>query len=100
MAGISDIVTGGFLFDPSLIVTHGFMSGDGPPPVIDTGERGAWKPKHKKIKPRPAPWERDPISVRASLMAVVDANTARKREALDRQDEEDLMTLLQRFDIL
>lgn len=100
MAGISPIVTRGFLFSPSLVITAGYMSGEGPP-VVGPGTHGGWKPKHhKKIKSRPAPWERDKETVRQSLMAVVEAAEARKRDALDRQDEEDLMTLLQRFKIL
>ena len=98
MAGISPIVTDGFLFTPSLIVTAGFMSGEAPPPVVGPGTHGGWKPKHhKKIKPRPAPWERDTETVRQSLMAVVDANIARKREAEERQDIEDLLRLMEKM---
>jgi hypothetical protein len=100
MAGISPIVTDGFLFTPSLIVTAGFMSGEAPPPDVVTGERGGWgpDPHKKKKKKQPAPWERqDEASVRKSLMAVVEANESRKREAADRQDLEDLLRLMEKM---
>jgi len=54
-----------------------------------------WKPPHggkyKKKKPQIAPWERDPETVRASLMAVVEAA---KQRAIEAQDEEDLLIIM------
>jgi hypothetical protein len=86
MAGISPIITDGFLFTPSLIVTAGFLSGE-PVPVIAL-QGGHWGPKKKKKKHEP---RFQPLpSAGDTLRAILD-------DMNEREDEEAVMMFIKRF---
>ncbi len=74
------------------------------PPEDHRGD--PWRPPDKKKKKgeattKPvAPWERSTTDVRASLMAVVEANRKRAFDKLERQDEADLMVLMKKMGLI
>jgi hypothetical protein len=70
------------------------------PPVITVRHGGAYPPKKKKKQPALAFWEQRNEDVRDSLMAVVRATEQRKRDAIERQDEEDVIVMMQMAGLL
>ena len=82
---VSAIITDGFLFTPSLIVTAGFYSAT-PAPVIPRGFGGSY-PGKKKKKKTPQSFIEDGISVRQSLLQQWDA-------AREWDDEEELIAMI------
>lgn len=92
MAGINPIVTDGFLFTPSLIVTMGFGIGNPPPPPVITQSIGGSYPKQKKRKKQRDQWMPLGPSSRDSIMSTLSMFG-------EESDEEELLMLLMMRDL-
>lgn len=82
----SPIVTDGFLFTPSLIVTHGFGDGAIPPIVVPLQRGGAYQKKDRKQQRPVSRFEDRPVSAKHTLMEVM--NRMKEEEARLKEEEE------------